>query len=79
MRKGPGQILSSETDCETNVEKDVERDGVKEVEKDVERDVEREMVREMLREREMVPTCRFSVSRIVFLERVSLPSRPYRM
>ena len=42
MRKGPGQILSSETDCETNVEKDVERDGVKDVEKDVERDVERD-------------------------------------
>ena len=65
MRTEPGQILSSETDCETNVEKDVKRD----VERDDERDVEREMV----------PTCRFSVSRIVFLERVSLPSGPYRM
>ena len=46
MRKGPGQILSSETDCETNVEKyvkrDAERDGVKDVEKDVGRDVERD-------------------------------------
>ena len=42
MRTGPGQILSSETDCEANVEKDVERDGVKDVEKYVERNVERD-------------------------------------
>ena len=50
MRTGPGQILSSETDCETNVEKDVERDferdGVKDIGKDVERYVERDVERD---------------------------------